>query len=609
MLIGDFETTTGIGYKTEQSVRVYLYALMDLKTGKIRNHGVNIDQFLAYITHLHISEKIYFHNGGGFDYWFIIEKLLQTFTITDEPRPTEPMTMSLLIRSNKSFMSIKLNIGKRPDGRNIYIELLDSLSLIPLSIKALGAQLNLNKIEIPTYHVTPTWTSIKQVLSDNQSTSLYLTPYEGKTINGVQLYEYLINDIKILRLTLLELDKILPHKYWKLTLSQSAYEWWTKSNEVIKKKNKITIKVWKDLSQWYRGGLTIPKQDQSYKIHHNVSVYDINSMYPYHMYSKPLPIGPPIKGSKGDLKLYRFWVSRATVNPNHQPFIPKKDLQVENYDNNKIYKMLTTYPHTITNTYIHLTDIELPLFLKTYSGVWDKPKVRYSFASISGMYKEYIDYFMDLKIKFSKDNNTVGRTITKLFLNIMYGKNAQKPVIVGREIRELTPKIKLKHNDITIGTTHYMTNAEPYETFSPKYLPIAMYITAYSRTQLLTTINSNYTNYVYCDTDSIHLTNHAHLPKQLLHPTQLGKWKYEGTYSKAIYREAKQYFLLNDHEGSNKIALAGVVKAHVGSVGFEDWLNDRIEFRYGMNVKVYCEGGLFFYNDKKVIERRVKISG
>mgnify|MGYP003302363980 CR=1 FL=1 len=71
-----------------------------------------------------------------------------------------------------------------------------------------------------------------------------------------------------------------------------------------------------------------------------------------------------------------------------------------------------------------LTSVDLKLFFEQY----DVYNLRYisgwKFKSMRGIFDEYIDKWIERKIKASKDGNKGQRTLAKLMLNALYGKFA-----------------------------------------------------------------------------------------------------------------------------------------------------------------------------------------
>ena len=67
-----------------------------------------------------------------------------------------------------------------------------------------------------------------------------------------------------------------------------------------------------------------------------------------------------------------------------------------------------------------LTNIDLELFLEHY----DHSEITYhggfKFKRITGLFKSYIDYWMEEKIKAGKEGNGAKRQIAKLMLNSLY---------------------------------------------------------------------------------------------------------------------------------------------------------------------------------------------
>ena len=72
----DFETTSKNQYLKEGLTRVYLFRLVDLKTGLDIKQGTSISEFINNIENDKKIEKVYFHNLS-FDGCFIIDYLLR----------------------------------------------------------------------------------------------------------------------------------------------------------------------------------------------------------------------------------------------------------------------------------------------------------------------------------------------------------------------------------------------------------------------------------------------------------------------------------------------------------------------------------------------------
>lgn len=105
-----------------------------------------------------------------------------------------------------------------------------------------------------------------------------------------------------------------------------------------------------------------------------------------------------------------------------------------------------------------LTSVDLKLFLEQYDVINLKYICGWKFKQKEGIFDEYIDKWIERKIKATKEGNKGQRTLAKLMLNSLYGKFATS-LIVGS-----------KHPVIEDGVVHYKMNEE--EIKEGLYLPI-----------------------------------------------------------------------------------------------------------------------------------------
>ena len=103
---------------------------------------------------------------------------------------------------------------------------------------------------------------------------------------------------------------------------------------------------------------------------------------------------------------------------------------------------------------------------------------------MAGIFDEYVDKWVDEKIKYSGGR----RTIAKLFLNSLYGKTAAN----GRRDHKI-PRLDdgvVKYDVVKGGDKE------------PEYIAIGSAITAYARNFTVTHAQANYDLFCYIDTDS-----------------------------------------------------------------------------------------------------------
>jgi len=139
------------------------------------------------------------------------------------------------------------------------------------------------------------------------------------------------------------------------------------------------------------------------------------------------------------------------------------------------------------------------------------------------MFKEYIEKWSKIK-----ENSTGGkREIAKLHLNALYGKFASNPTITGKYPVMDNGVVKLKRSQD--------------ETRDPVYTAMGVFITSYARSLIINSAQDNFSVFAYCDTDSLHLLCDD-VPSGIdIHPTRMGAFKLEYTFSRAFYIRPKAY--------------------------------------------------------------------
>ncbi|ANT41125.1 DNA polymerase [Bacillus phage Aurora] len=101
----------------------------------------------------------------------------------------------------------------------------------------------------------------------------------------------------------------------------------------------------------------------------------------------------------------------------------------------------------------------------------------------------------------------------------------------------------------------------------------ASFVTAYAREELVSTIMLCYDRFVYCDTDSIHLTG-TDTPKEILHkidPDELGMWDKEGEFKYAKFIRAKTYCEMLFAKKVKKKDRWGDIAESIKHVTKEEW--------------------------------------
>ena len=276
------------------------------------------------------------------------------------------------------------------------------------------------------------------------------------------------------------------------------------------------------------------------------------------MYEKLLPYGDGIffEGEyKYDYMFPLYIQSFTCVFELKEGKIPIIQLKAKNYKWEFLPNEYVTSSHgKIIN--LVLTNIDLKLFLENYN-VYELHYLNgWKFKGISGLFTEYIDKWIKIKIESTKNGNKGMRTLAKLMLNSLYGKFA-----TGLETRSKIPYLSEE------GVVKYSIS-EPEEK-QGIYIPMGVFITSYAREKTIRTSQAikdysikKYGKDLYCysDTDSIHTLLPIEELKQFceIDDLELGKWKHESSFEEAKFVRQKCY--VEKFEGEYNITCAGLPK-------------------------------------------------
>lgn len=270
---------------------------------------------------------------------------------------------------------------------------------------------------------------------------------------------------------------------------------------------------------------------------------DINSAYPYVMRNYPYPIKLLFHTTRctiEELEKYaatRCVIADVTVNTN-EPVYP--------------YRMedRTIYPIGVFRAYLSTEEV---VYALKHGHIQDVHAVAvYEKAYI---FTEYVDYFYNLRVRYTREGNTTYRYLTKLFLNSLYGK-------FGQRKRTFVKLTDTDHVFDDVDMVYDTKTGECYHLFrwgdalfkevdegetEISFPAIAAHVTANTRLYLWNLIKTaGLENVYYCDTDSIlcNATGHVNL-YQHISPDELGKLKIEDVYTDGEFLAPKVY-RLND---------------------------------------------------------------
>lgn len=488
----DFETIT------TEPTRVWLWAICDVDNTNAIIWGKTIDSYIDEVSkNKYKNEVFYFHNLK-FDGMFLVYELLAKRGFIHSTGKLDKNEFSTIISRQGQWYQLKFN----NDGKTITIR--DSLKKLPFSVKNLS-----NSFDLDEY---------KGDIDYN------LCRPEGYNPTDEEL-DYVKRDVRIVAKAL---KTQLSQGLTRMTIGSDALkDFKDRTGKFRTKYPLLSADVDAFCRLAYKGGYVYcADKYQGFELRRMGSVYDVNSMYPWAMRYCPMPYGKPYKfigeyEYDADYPLYitqfeaSFKLKKGKLPTvqvrNDKRFLAREYIKDSEVDERSPFVTLT------------LTNIDLELFFECYNVYEINYIDGYKFRSSLGSFNEYIDYWMEVK-----ENNTGAiRTLAKLMLNNLYGKFAKNPDVTGKHpyIHD-DGTVRLKDNEKEIGETNYV--------------PVACFVTAYSRDKLIRSALACGDRFLYCDTDSLHVLG-LNKPNIEIHDSKLGAWKRENVFKNAKFLHAKCY--------------------------------------------------------------------
>lgn len=564
----DFETTVDEDTKNQESTEVWSAAIAEV--GNIDNHHVftSISKFMQYICRsTKESMKIYFHNLK-FDGSFIIDWLLRSPKFKEagyekdgcyfwhDRKVMVANSYKYMISDRGQWYSITIRTGTH------YIEIVDSLKLLPFSLKAIG-----KSFDTPHQKLTMEYKG---------------NHYAGCKITDAEM-EYILNDVFVLAEAIEHMQEMGSAKSTIGACCFSEYKTilFTNGCFMAENANEAFRELFPDLSEIpldtktfgessadayirrsYRGGWCYLKKGMENHVYRCGCTADVNSLYPSQMHSESgrvYPIGYPTfwtgnfipDEAKGDNKYYFIRIRcHFYIKKRHLPFMQIKgswlyrgtemletsdiwDAVLEKYTN----KFFISGKEYSTKQTITMTCVDFERFLEFYDtkeleildGCW--------FFAEAGLFDTYINKYMEIKM------NSVGalRTLAKLYLNNLYGKFATSD--------DSSFKVAFLDEEGNVKFKAF----EEHEK-QTQYIAVGSAITSHARDFTIRHAQMNYKNFIYADTDSLHMkcrADHVHALK--IHPTAFNAWKLESYWDEAIFVRQKTYIEHITHEDEKKI--------------------------------------------------------
>jgi len=518
----DFETTTEANLKKDGYVRVWLWSLVrcDLK---MKLHGNDMFSFLEQVK-LWQCKRVFFYNLR-FDGSFIVDWLLRNGYQYNKHFDTviDGMNIWYSIRifwseDHKVFTEFYDGLKKFPG-----MSLNDVAEMFDVPKKTMEGEAKLENFAMyrpEDYEPTPE--EVEYCIHDSEIQAVAIAAEMKNHHVGMTLSSDAFKDVR--------------GKLCRFMDPKNAYPLaWRKLLPVIRNEDDAWIRL------SYKGGWVYVNPEHEAKELHDVTVLDVNSLYPSVMYNALLPVGHPYlsaeKPRPGTLYIIEvdcIWMLKKGKLPT---------LQIKG---DPLYNPTEYLEHDEGVTTLVMTSYDWELFVEHYDVTMFSVPKYVCFRGRVGILRPYIDYWM--KVKKESAHGSSERFIAKRYLNSPYGKAKNAPRMGMRQDRvnkvpELTPE----------GDIHFI-NTE--DTTEGVYLPYATFVTAAARCitiraaqqcydeKILNEDGEEVGRFIYADTDSIHIIGDP--PKGLwIHDKELGAWKMEGRFPIAKYLRPKTYIHCN----------------------------------------------------------------
>lgn len=559
--MGDFETTV---FDNQTYTEVWAAAMVQFWTEEVSILH-SIDDMFNKLKNLYGNICIFFHNlkfDGSFWIPFLEQtlKLQQAYMVLEkdgqktyrwiEQKYMQNNTYKYMISDRGQWYNIIIKVN------NKFIEIRDSLKLLPFSVEEIGRSFK---------------TKHKKLTMEYKGVR-----YAGCNITDEEK-EYIANDVLVVK-EALEIMFEEGHngvtigscclKEFKKTYDKWDYQIFFPNLYDMKIDEEYGAPTAGDyVRKAYRGGWCYLVPEKAGWIHKDGLTADVNSLYPSMMSSQSgnrYPVGKPTFW-KGDYipenarKPGRYYFvrirTRFYLRKNYLPFIQLKNsflyIGTENLTTSDVRDENGNYCETVempdgtvrsTAVTMTMTMTDWELFKKHYELVDTEILDGCWFFSEIGIFDVYIDKYAEMK----KTSKGARRTLAKLFLNNLYGKEAAST--------DSSFKIAYVKEDGVIGFFPVKEHAK-----APGYIPCGAAITSYSRCFTITAAQQNYygpneRGFIYADTDSIHCDLKPEEVKGItVHPTEFCCWKLESYWDEAIFTRQKTYIEHVTHEDGEPI--------------------------------------------------------
>lgn len=551
----DFETTV---YKGQEYTEVWAAASVELYTEDVQIFH-SIDEQFNYFLEQDCNIIAYYHNlkfDGSFwlSYLLVDKHFNQAYDKTGEAENAVVWKKDKFMDNN----SFKYSISAKGMWYNIiikvnnhFIEIRDSLKLLPFSVKRIGNNFGTKHKKLDMdyeglrYAGCPITDKEKEYIANDVLVVkealeiMFNQGHDNLTIGSCCLEEYKEICKTSTRLQL-EYKEMFPDMY-DIDLDESVYKYATAGDYIRRS---------------YRGGWCYLVKGKENKVHGYGITADVNSLYPSMMSSESgnrYPVGKPkfwtgnfIPDRALQPNMYYFVriKTRFYIKENKLPFIQIKSSWL--YKGTEALETSDIYDPTTDKYYAFYKDndgvlrdtrVELTLTMTDYQLLKEHYELVdfeildgcYFYSQI-GIFDEYIEKYKKIKM----ESKGALRELAKLFLNNLYGKMASS--------KDSSFKLAYIKEDKTIG---FLPVSEANKKAG--YIPVGSAITSYARNFTIRAAQKNYygkdkPGFIYADTDSIHCDLKPEEIKGIkVDDKNFCYWKLESYWDKAIFTRQKTY--------------------------------------------------------------------
>lgn len=541
--VADLETTTEVDYLAEGRVRCYLWHArrispdgMDYPPEEMMGYDIG-----SFIEACRSMTEVWFYNLK-FDGSFILDAVVRSGEWEwGEKQDRKRMTYSHLITDLGQWMSLTLRFG------NHVCTIKDAAKKFPgFSLEQVAELYKIpGKTELDVYVRRPedwtvTETEKERVKGDTRILATAMEDLLQRGMKGLTMASDAMADFK----------RIYAKKWG--TNWERRWKWDYPT---------FTLEEDEWMRAAYKGGYVFVDPRYEGRNIGPVRVIDVNSMYPWAMYFCRLPYGKGVrrKPRPGEIYIVRF-NARFDLKKGKLPTIQAK------------HNLRYTESEYLTSSdgefmQLTMTSVDYELMHDHYNVHYEYGHEWVVFRSRTGDYREYIDKWMSIKEEASRNHDKATKSIAKRYLNSLYGKNGER--------MERTKKISFFDEDNDrIGWD------EVTEITDGRYLPHAIFITAYARDNIIRTAQrfKDKGRFVYCDTDSVHFVGEGIPDGVDIDQARLGAWKVESESYAGRYIGPKKYIHIGVREEGELVSWKEIACAGAPNRCKENmtWRNFRI---------------------------------